>query len=70
MRRSFTNIGKEEGLLQVIISEGVHEMNDISFTPFAASHMEKIETNLSKNLRELCLNLVLEFSYILPKHTC
>ena len=48
MCRSFTNIGKEEGLLQVIISEGVHEMNDISFTPFAASHMEKIETNLSK----------------------
>ena len=29
--RSFTNIGKEEGLLQVIISGGVHDMNDISF---------------------------------------
>ena len=39
--RSFTNIGKEEELLQVIISEGVHDMNNISFTPLVVSKMEK-----------------------------
>ena len=50
---SFTNIGKEEGLLQVIISGGVHDMNDISFTPFAASQMEKIEPNLSKKFEDV-----------------
>ena len=51
--RSFTNIGKEEGLLQVIISGGVHDMNDISFTPYAASQMEKIEPNLSKKFENV-----------------
>ena len=51
--RSFTNIGKEEGILQVIISGGVHDMNDISFTPFAASQMEKIEPNLSKKFEDV-----------------
>lgn len=51
--RSFTNIGKEEGLLQVIISGGVHDMNDISFTPIAASQMEKIEPNLSKKFEDV-----------------
>ena len=34
--RSFTNIGKEKGLLQAIISGGVHDMIDIAFTPLAA----------------------------------
>ena len=51
--RSFTNIGKEDGILQVIISGGVHDMNDISFTPFAASQMEKIEPNLSKKFEDV-----------------
>ena len=51
--RSFTNIGKEEGLLQMIISGKVHDMNDISFTPLAASQMEKIEPNLSKKFEDV-----------------
>ena len=66
--RSSTNIGKEEGLLQVIISGGVHDMNDISFTPFAASQMEKIEPICQKNLRMLGLNLKLEFSYTIQTY--
>ena len=44
-------------------------MNDISFTPFAASQMEKIEPNLSKNLKMLILNLM-QGLVILSKHTC
>ena len=51
--RSFTNVGKEEGLLQVMISGGVHDMNDISFTPLAASQIEKIEPNLSKKFEDV-----------------
>ena len=51
--RSFTNIGKEEGLLQMIISGKVHDMNDISFTPLAASKMEKIEPSLSKKFEDV-----------------
>ena len=50
--RSFTNVGKEDGLLQVIISGGVHDMNDISFTPQAASKMDSIQPNLSKKFED------------------
>ena len=51
--RSFTNVGKIEGLLQVIISGGVHDMNDISFTPNAAKQMNDIETNLSNKFEKI-----------------
>jgi quercetin dioxygenase-like cupin family protein len=34
--RSFRNIGDSEGLLQVIITGGVHDMNDIAFSNQAA----------------------------------
>ena len=51
--RSFTNIGKVEGLLQVIISGGVHDMNDISFTPHAAKEMNEIEPKLAKKFEDI-----------------
>ena len=51
--RSFTNIDEGEGLLQVIISGGVHDMNDISFTPEAAEKMESIQPNLSKKFESI-----------------
>ena len=51
--RSFKNIADDEGLLQVIISGGVHDMNDIAFTPYAAEKMENIEPNLSKKFEEI-----------------
>ena len=51
--RSFKNISDEEGLLQVIISGGVHDMNDIAFTKVAKDQMEKIETNLSKKFEDV-----------------
>lgn len=34
--RAFRNVGNEEGILQVIITGGVHDMNDIDFTPDVA----------------------------------
>ena len=56
--RSFTNIGKEEGLLQVIISGGVHDVNVISFTPLAVRQMGKIEPNLSKKFEGLWFKII------------
>ena len=38
---------------------------------FGRSYIKKISSKIcQKNLRMLGLNLTLEFSYILPKHTC
>ena len=51
--RSFKNISDEEGLLQVIISGGIHDMNDIAFTKVAKDQMEKIESNLSKKFEDV-----------------
>lgn len=38
--RAFRNIGTSDGVLQVIISGGVHDMNDIDFAPEAARTIE------------------------------
>lgn len=38
--RAFRNIGATEGILQVIISGGVHDMNDIAFSQHAADAIE------------------------------
>ena len=51
--RSFKNISNEEGLLQVIISGGVHDMDDIAFTKTAKEKMDGISTNLSKKFEKL-----------------
>ena len=51
--RSFKNISNKEGLLQVIISGGVHDMNDIAFTNAAKVKMEKIQKNLSKKFEQV-----------------
>ena len=51
--RSFKNISKEDGLLQVIISGGVHDMNDIAFTTSAKDKMDKISKNLSKKFEKV-----------------
>ena len=51
--RSFKNISEKEGLLQVIISGGVHDMNDIAFTKASKVKMENIEKNLSKKFEKI-----------------
>ena len=50
--RSFKNISKQDGLLQVIISGGIHDMNDIAFTKAAKDKMEKISSGLSKKFED------------------
>ena len=51
--RSFKNLGERDGLLQVIISGGVHDMNDIAFTPAAADKINSVEPNLVEKFKEV-----------------
>ena len=45
--RAFTNISEDDGLLQVIITGGVHDMNDIYFPKATADKIsEKGDTYL------------------------
>ncbi len=50
--RGFTNISDEEGLLQVIISGGIHDLNDIDFSSKAAKQIETIQKGLTKVFEE------------------
>ena len=45
--RSFRNVGEEEGILQVIITGGVHDMNDIAFSAEAKKQIEAVRPGLS-----------------------
>ena len=40
--RAFRNIGTEQGVLQVLISGGVHDMNDIDIVPSVGKRLEEI----------------------------
>lgn len=41
INRAFRNIGQSEGVLQVIITGGVHDMNDIAFPKATAAEIAK-----------------------------
>jgi quercetin dioxygenase-like cupin family protein len=45
--RAFRNIGDEEGILQVIITGGVHDMTDIDFAPQAKEEIEAVRPGLA-----------------------
>jgi quercetin dioxygenase-like cupin family protein len=45
--RAFRNVGAEEGILQVIITGGVHDMSDIAFTPKARHDIEAVQRGLA-----------------------
>jgi len=45
--RAFRNVGDTEGILQVLITGGVHDMTDIAFTPAAKQDIEKVRRGLS-----------------------
>ncbi len=45
--RAFRNIGREEGILQVVITGGVHDMTDIAFTPGARREIEAVRPGLA-----------------------
>jgi quercetin dioxygenase-like cupin family protein len=45
--RAFRNIGNEEGILQVLITGGVHDMTDIDFSPKAKNQIEAVQRGLA-----------------------
>jgi quercetin dioxygenase-like cupin family protein len=50
--RAFRNIGAGEGILQVLITGGVHDMTDIAFTPRAKEDIEAVRPGLSKEFEK------------------
>jgi len=51
--RAFRNIGDEEGILQVLITGGVHDMADIAFTENARRQIEAVGRGLSKEFEKV-----------------
>jgi quercetin dioxygenase-like cupin family protein len=45
--RAFRNIGGDEGILQVVITGGVHDMTDIDFSENAKQHIEAVRPGLA-----------------------
>src|SRR4051812_3558592 len=50
--RAFRNIGEEEGILQVVITGGVHDMTDIDFSGDAKRKIEAVGRGLSKEFEK------------------
>ena len=50
--RGFTNTSDEEGMLQVIISGGVHDMDDIDFAKICGERIEAIQPGLTRKLEK------------------
>ena len=46
--RAFRNVGEEEGILQVLITGGVHDMTDIDFAEDAKRRIEAVGRGLSE----------------------
>ena len=51
--RSFRNIGDEEGILQVIITGGVHDMSDIDFSAKARQEIEAVRPGLAAEFEKV-----------------
>jgi quercetin dioxygenase-like cupin family protein len=51
--RSFRNIGDTDGMLQVLITGGVHDMNDIAFSHQAAQQIDATSPNARGVFEEL-----------------
>ena len=51
--RAFRNIGDEEGILQVLITGGVHDMNDIDFAEDAKRRIEALGPGLAREFEKL-----------------
>lgn len=50
--RAFRNIGDEEGILQVLITGGVHDMTDIDFAEDAKQKIEAVGRGLAKEFEK------------------
>jgi len=51
--RAFKNVGSTDGLLQVIITGGVHDMNDIAFAAQEAERLDAISPQARQTFEEL-----------------
>ena len=51
--RSFRNVGDEEGILQVIITGGVHDMTDIDFSEKAKEEIEAVRPGLAAEFEKV-----------------
>jgi quercetin dioxygenase-like cupin family protein len=51
--RAFRNIGDEEGILQVIITGGVHDMTDIDFSEKARQEIETVRRGLAAEFEKV-----------------
>ena len=51
--RAFRNIGEDEGILQVLITGGVHDMADIAFTEDARRRIEAVGRGLAKQFEKV-----------------
>jgi quercetin dioxygenase-like cupin family protein len=51
--RAFRNVGKEEGILQVIITGGVHDMTDIAFSKKAKDEIEAVRPGLAAEFEKV-----------------
>lgn len=51
--RAFRNIGEGEGVLQVIISGGVHDRNDIDFAQASARRIEQVGPGILDEFRKV-----------------
>jgi quercetin dioxygenase-like cupin family protein len=45
--RAFRNVGEDEGILQVVITGGVHDMTDIDFSEKAKQQIEAVKPGLA-----------------------
>jgi quercetin dioxygenase-like cupin family protein len=51
--RAFRNVGKSEGILQVVITGGVHDMTDIAFSPKARQEIEAVRPGLAAEFEKV-----------------
>jgi quercetin dioxygenase-like cupin family protein len=51
--RAFRNIAQEDGILQVIITGGVHDMTDIAFSPNAKREIEAVRPGLAAEFEKV-----------------
>jgi len=51
--RAFRNVGRSEGILQVIITGGVHDMTDIAFSRKARQEIEAVRPGLAAEFEKV-----------------
>jgi quercetin dioxygenase-like cupin family protein len=51
--RAFRNVGRDEGILQVIITGGVHDMTDIAFSKKAKEQIEAVRPGLAAEFEKV-----------------